>query len=70
MPGLIRETFPVGPLGCNCTIVGDPLTKNAIVIDPGGDHMLILARLEELGLRSSVSSTPMRIWIIFSPREK
>ena len=24
---LIRETFPVGPLQCNCTIIGDPITK-------------------------------------------
>ncbi len=48
---LIRETFPVGPLGCNCTIVGDPLTKKALVIDPGGDHQLILDRLEVLGLK-------------------
>ncbi len=23
-PSLIRETFPVGPLQCNCTIIGDP----------------------------------------------
>jgi hypothetical protein len=50
-PTLIRETFPVGPLQCNCTIIGDPLTKKAIVVDPGGDHELILARLEKLGLQ-------------------
>ncbi len=34
-PTLIRETFPVGPLQCNCTIIGDPVTKKAIVVDPG-----------------------------------
>ena len=50
-PALIRETFPVGPLQCNCTIVGDPVTKKALVIDPGGDHQLILDRLEALGLK-------------------
>jgi glyoxylase-like metal-dependent hydrolase (beta-lactamase superfamily II) len=27
----------VGPLACNCYVVGDPATKEAIVIDPGGD---------------------------------
>ncbi len=48
---LIRETFPVGPLQCNCTIIGDPITKKAIVVDPGGDHELILARLDALGLK-------------------
>ena len=26
-PSLIRETFPVGPLQCNCTLIGDPLSK-------------------------------------------
>lgn len=50
-PALIRETFPVGPLQCNCTIIGDPLTRQAIVVDPGGDHQRILARLDALGLR-------------------
>lgn len=28
----------VGPLACNCYIVGDEATKQAIVIDPGGDE--------------------------------
>lgn len=49
-PALIRETFPVGPLQCNCTIIGDPVTKRALVVDPGGNHEKILARLETLGL--------------------
>lgn len=35
----------VGPLGCNCFIVGDPATKQAIVIDPGGDAEKIAASL-------------------------
>lgn len=47
---LIRETFPVGPLQCNCTLIGDPLTKKAIVVDPGGDPDKILARLQAHGL--------------------
>lgn len=50
-PSLIRETFPVGPLQCNCTIIGDPLTKKAIVVDPGGNPDLIMARLEAHGLK-------------------
>jgi hypothetical protein len=29
------ETFPVYPLGCNCSIVSCEKTKEAIVIDPG-----------------------------------
>jgi len=38
-------TFPVGPLGCNCTILADPESHDAIVIDPGGDYEQIRAQL-------------------------
>ena len=44
-------TFPVGPLQCNCTIIGDPVTHKALVIDPGGNPELILAQLNELSLQ-------------------
>jgi hydroxyacylglutathione hydrolase len=27
----------VGPLACNCYVVGDAVTRDAIIIDPGGD---------------------------------
>ncbi len=47
---MIIETFPVGLLGCNCTILGDEETREAIVIDPGDDPSEILARLEKHGL--------------------
>ena len=33
----IFEHLVVGPLQCNCYIVGDPETREAIVIDPGDD---------------------------------
>jgi hydroxyacylglutathione hydrolase len=42
---VIVETFPVGFLQCNCTIVGDETTREAIVIDPGDDPDFILAKL-------------------------
>ncbi len=45
------ETFPVGPLGCNCSIVADLERKGAIVIDPGGDYDLIRERLDALGVK-------------------
>ena len=44
------ESFAVGPLGCNCSIVFDEGTKKAIVVDPGGDFEAIHARLEAKGL--------------------
>jgi hydroxyacylglutathione hydrolase len=39
---LIHEILPVGMLQCNCHIVGDPQTREAIVIDPGDDAARIL----------------------------
>lgn len=48
---MIRETFPVGPLRCNCTILGDEATNTAIVVDPGGDLFRIEATLAQHGLR-------------------
>jgi glyoxylase-like metal-dependent hydrolase (beta-lactamase superfamily II) len=47
---MIIETFPVGWLQCNCTILGDEVTGEAIVIDPGDDALEILTRLEKHGL--------------------
>jgi len=47
---MIIETFPVGWLECNCTILGDEQTREAIVIDPGDDPLEILGRLEKHGL--------------------
>ena len=34
---MIHEILPVGPLQCNCSIVGDETTHEAMVIDPGDD---------------------------------
>lgn len=48
---MILETFPVGPLQCNCTLLGDEATKEAIVIDPGDEVSRIYDRLTSLGLR-------------------
>ncbi len=49
---MIVETFPVGPLECNCTILGDEAAGEAIVIDGGDDVAAIAARLERRGLRA------------------
>jgi hydroxyacylglutathione hydrolase len=46
---MLVETFPVGPLGCNCSILVDPASKSAIVVDPGGDLDVIQARLAPHG---------------------
>jgi glyoxylase-like metal-dependent hydrolase (beta-lactamase superfamily II) len=46
---MVIETFPVGLLRCNCSIVVDDDTRAAIVIDPGDDFEKIRARLEARG---------------------
>jgi glyoxylase-like metal-dependent hydrolase (beta-lactamase superfamily II) len=48
---MILETFPVGPLQCNCTILGDAEAGEAIVIDPGDEVGRIHRRLTALGLK-------------------
>ena len=42
---MIRETLAVGLLGCNCTVLGDEASREAIVVDPGYDIPRILAVL-------------------------
>ena len=45
---MIVESFPTGPLGCVCSLLVDPASKRAVVIDPGGDLETIQARLTAL----------------------
>lgn len=44
-PRLLRETFPVGPLRCNCTLLANLESRDAMVVDPGDEIADILARL-------------------------
>ncbi len=46
----IYDRIVVGPLQCNCYIVGDPETKEAVVIDPGDQAEDILASVSRHGL--------------------
>ena len=48
---LIHEIIPVGMLQCNCSILGDPETHEAIVIDPGDEVERILALLAKHKLK-------------------
>jgi hydroxyacylglutathione hydrolase len=47
---MIHEIFPVGPLQCNCSVVGDEQTREAMVIDPGDDIEQVLAIVQQHGL--------------------
>ena len=48
---MIHIVLAVGPLQCNCSIVGDETTHEAMVIDPGDDIAQIQALLAEHGLK-------------------
>ncbi|MDP9269076.1 MAG: MBL fold metallo-hydrolase [Acidobacteriota bacterium] len=44
---MIHEVFPVGPLQCNCSVIGDERTREAMVVDPGDDIERVLALLAQ-----------------------
>src|ERR1700721_2080199 len=48
---MIHEILPVGPLQCNCSIIGDESTREAMVIDPGDDIEDVLALIRKHNLR-------------------
>lgn len=48
---MIHEVLPVGMLQCNCSIVGDEESREAMVIDPGDNVEQILALLQRHGLK-------------------
>ena len=48
---MIHEIIQVGPLLCNCSIIGDDATREAMVIDPGDDINDVLAIIRKHGLQ-------------------
>src|SRR5271163_539342 len=55
---LIHEVIPVGMLQCNCSILGDPETHEAIVVDPGDEveRIVEILRAQQLNVRAIVST--------------
>lgn len=51
---MIFETFPVGPLACNCTIIGDSQSGEAVVVDGGDGVDEVVERLTRHGLRATL----------------
>jgi hydroxyacylglutathione hydrolase len=47
---IIHEIVPVGMLQCNCSIIGDPETREALVVDPGDEAGRILELLAKHAL--------------------
>jgi glyoxylase-like metal-dependent hydrolase (beta-lactamase superfamily II) len=48
---MIHEILPVGMLQCNCSILGDENSREAIVIDPGDD----IPRIQQLVARHGLT---------------
>jgi glyoxylase-like metal-dependent hydrolase (beta-lactamase superfamily II) len=46
---MVVQTFSVGPLACNCTVVADPQSRDAIVVDGGDGVDDVVACLQESG---------------------
>jgi hydroxyacylglutathione hydrolase len=53
---MFHKIFPVGPLQCNCSVIGDEQTHEAMVIDPGDEveEILNILRQEKLKLTQIV----------------
>lgn len=48
---MIHEILPVGPLQCNCSVIGDEVTREAMVIDPGDEIEDIVALIQKHNLK-------------------
>jgi glyoxylase-like metal-dependent hydrolase (beta-lactamase superfamily II) len=59
---LIHETLPVGWLQCNCHVLGDPQTREALVLDPGDEVERVSKILRRHGLKvAAIVSTHAHI---------
>jgi hydroxyacylglutathione hydrolase len=50
---IVVEHFAVGPLACICTIVADPASGQALVVDAGDETQRVVERLAALGVRAT-----------------
>lgn len=48
---MLHEIFPVGPLQCNCSVIADGASREALVIDPGDDIERVLTIVRQHGLQ-------------------
>lgn len=48
---MIHEILPVGPLQCNCSVIGDEDTREAMVIDPGDEVAGVIALVQKHNLK-------------------
>ena len=48
---MVHEVFAVGLLGCNCSVLGDESSGEAVVVDPGADILEVMAVVAKHHLR-------------------
>jgi hydroxyacylglutathione hydrolase len=48
---MIHEILPVGPLQCNCSVIGDETSREGMIIDPGDDVEDVLALIRKHNLQ-------------------
>ena len=48
---MIHEILPVGPLQCNCSVIGDEESRDAVVIDPGDEIEQVLELVRKHNLK-------------------
>jgi hydroxyacylglutathione hydrolase len=48
---MIHEILPLGPLQCNCSVIGDESAREGLVIDPGDDIADVLAIIRKHNLQ-------------------
>ena len=48
---MIHEILPVGPLQCNCSVIGDEASREGMVVDPGDDIEDVLAIIQKHNLQ-------------------
>lgn len=47
---MIKKTFVVGPLQCNCTLLACEKTREGVLVDPGDEAPRLMAGLKENGV--------------------
>ena len=47
---LVHRAVAVGSFQCNCHVLADEKTREAVIIDPGDEADVILAIVKELGV--------------------
>lgn len=48
---MIIKAIPAGIYGANCYIIGDEETKEAVVVDPGGDAPVLINAIEKMDVK-------------------